>query len=321
MSFENLRILVKAVPFRAVIFSALVASVVASPAAWPTTEIALPANTAGEPGQLLRIPVNITDVAGMLGYYFEITYDANNLTCENVEAGGLTAAWGNPTAYTETGRVSVAGMNAHAVSGSGSLATLSFRLSSTAPNGLSVLLHFATAELNDGGIPVVTDDGSIAVRRTVAVSASGGWTEPGATVTLPIMLDDATGILGFYFEVTYDPAVFAFQGVANGNLLASWGAPVFYDELGTVRISSIGATALQGGGSVAVLTFEVSPSAPTGIPLLLHFAASELNDGAIPTTTQDAYITVQNPETMPINARPLVLLAMGFVFARGTRRK
>ncbi len=275
-----------------------------------TMQMSVPENTTGANGQELEIPISVDDGTGILGYFFELSYDPAILEYVNTDKGTLTSGWGIPTANPQSGRVSVAGLGATPLSGSGSLAVVRLRIKWSATNGQTSPLHFEAAELNDGAIPVSTSDGLVAVCVPVLVSVPVGIVEePGTEIQVPISLDDGSGVLGYFIWLFYDHAILEYLGTGKGSLITGWGDPVVNAQPGSVSVAGLGVTPLSGSGSLAIMQMRVRSSATTGQTSPLHFEAAELNDGQIPVQMADGEVIVAGEgegEWLPLAAWPVM---------------
>ena len=116
--------------------------------------------------------------------------------------------------------------------------------------------------------------------------------EPGENISVPVTAGGATGVLGYYFALSYDPEVLEYQSVSNGALTSAWVAPMVNASPGSVSVANSHQNAVSGSGSLAVLHFQVETGIANGSVSPLTLDAAELNDGAIPTTAQSGQVTV-----------------------------
>jgi hypothetical protein len=128
-------------------------------------------------------------------------------------------------------------------------------------------------------LPATGNEAPRTVRFPQSVEA-----DQGIQFTLPVTMDDARGVLGYYVSVTYDPAVVEFLSAGRGSVTQSWTVPVVNAQPGTIIVAAAGAEAAQGAGSLLVLNFRALPGAETAIPTF-KLAEIELNDGTIPCAT------------------------------------
>lgn len=109
------------------------------------------------------------------------------------------------------------------------------------------------------------------------------WKLVGTTVSLlaklPITVDKAAGISAADITLTYDPKILTAVDVTKGSLTSDC---YFADKIhdGEVRIAFAMATDLAAKGTMAEITFKVSPGAPPGASRQLDLSVS-MNDGLI----------------------------------------
>lgn len=135
-------------------------------------------------------------------------------------------------------------------------------------------------------------------RLPASVTAS-----PGQEVGLPISLDDASGVLGYYFILTFNGLALECLGVQKGTLSAGWNEPTVNTQPGRVTAVGANSTALTGAGSLAVVTFRVRNDAPAG-STVLHFDRARLNEGSIPVTAYDGAILVSLGGYLTVTIEP-----------------
>jgi len=101
-----------------------------------------------------------------------------------------------------------------------------------------------------------------------------------ATVQIPINVDNATGVAGYQFLITFDAAVLEATGVQKGTLTADWGTPQQnLSTPGQVRIIGADLGGCSGTtGSLVIITFSVIGN--TGQSTALSFSTSKLVDAA-----------------------------------------
>jgi hypothetical protein len=104
---------------------------------------------------------------------------------------------------------------------------------------------------------------------------------PDSTVHIPIKIDLRNyGIISYYFEITFDPAVVVIESVTtDGTLSENWSSPVLNTNFpGTIIIGafSIGDT-VRGEGNLLNLVCKVTGS--DGDSSLIGFESGYLNNG------------------------------------------
>jgi hypothetical protein len=118
----------------------------------------------------------------------------------------------------------------------------------------------------------------------------------GGSVSVSVSLDDATDVVGFYFEVYYSPSVLTYQTTTWGELTGSWQELLMNsDTPGHLIVTGYGMLPPTGSpptGSIAVVQFTVNAGVPNGTTSPLQLVYPELNDGAISVTGTNGLFTV-----------------------------
>lgn len=131
----------------------------------------------------------------------------------------------------------------------------------------------------------------LAVARTVSLGAV--VCNPGARLTVPIEVDDVTGVASVYVRVTYDPLVLALAEVRPGTLQEAFGTDfVTASDAGSACVLAFGSeNAASGSGSVAELVFEARPGCEG------MYSDVALAEARLEERTQTADLTVAVPLT------------------------
>ena len=132
--------------------------------------------------------------------------------------------------------------------------------------------------------------GGLGMAATLRLPAEAG-ADPGASATVTLSVDDATGILGTDLVITYDPAVAAPAAVAGSMVAADHVLTANLSQPGIVRISLYGTSSLDGSGALLEIFF--GSVGPSGSRTVLHFSSADLNEGAIPVALVDGQYCVQ----------------------------
>jgi hypothetical protein len=118
----------------------------------------------------------------------------------------------------------------------------------------------------------------------------------GDLVCVSVSLDDATDVVGFYFEVYYSASVLTYTTATWGALTGTWQELlVNSDTPGDLIVTGYGMSPPQGSpptGSIAVVLFTVNAGVPNGTTSLLQLVGPELNDGAISVASTNGLFTV-----------------------------
>ena len=118
--------------------------------------------------------------------------------------------------------------------------------------------------------------------RTLYVTDVSAAT-PGAEVQVPLRIDNATRVLGYYVDLTFDDSHLEYVRAEKGGLTGdNWVEPVVNAGDGRLRLAAAGAQDRSGSGDLAVLTFRVRTSAPEDTVTEFSVSEAKLNGGAIP---------------------------------------
>lgn len=132
------------------------------------------------PGQTFDWALNISDVSGLEVYSTDIVlnYDEDLLECLSVSntGGSLTSSWGSPIATISSGQLRIAAGGITALSGSGNLFRLRFRVSGGATPGQAAFLVGSKVILNEGTPSSAFNGGSLNVRDNIRPDFEGGIT-------------------------------------------------------------------------------------------------------------------------------------------------
>ena len=167
--------------------------------------------------------------------------------------------------------------------------------------GDAAIIDSVKIEWPSGMVQVLTD---VAVNQFLEVVESVGVTvsvpnttaSPGAALTIPINVENATGIAGAEFVVTYNPGILTALGVQTTELTSGF---VLADSVsdGKIAISLASNTEISGGsGSLVDVTFEVigAPGDTTSI-VLKYVALYDESLSPIEVTTKDGLFRVNQP--------------------------
>ena len=85
----------------------------------------------------------------------------------------------------------------------------------------------------------------------------------GASLSVPIILDDATGIASVYAQINYDPLVLVLTEVEEGNLQQHFSSDfVVTEEPGNIALLTFAShNVTEGSGTLAILHFTVREGA------------------------------------------------------------
>ncbi len=103
--------------------------------------------------------------------------------------------------------------------------------------------------------------------------------DEGVAVEIPINIDDATGVAGFQFTITYDASVLNATGTVVGDLTSGWTITRNMSDTGQIKVAGFDAS-LNGlgssSGSLVKLKFKVVGK--SGNKSILKFTDCKLSD-------------------------------------------
>ncbi|MFP4440113.1 MAG: C1 family peptidase [Chloroflexaceae bacterium] len=132
-----------------------------------TANLSMPTRS-GNPGETIQVPIDASDVQGLLAADLTITYDSAVLSTQSVNTGSLTSGWIQQANTATPGQVVISMAGTLPASGDGTLATIEFLI--TGQPGDTSPLQFTNVLLNDGAMNATTTDGFVTVN---ALSLSG----------------------------------------------------------------------------------------------------------------------------------------------------
>ncbi len=215
----------------------------------------------GERGKTVTLEVSLDAVNGIAGGSFNVVY-AEGLTLVSAKAG-IGGGTVNPRYAVDTVRISFAGTKA--LSGPGSLLTLTFRISDSAPlDFLPVTVEKAkfydkTAE----PVSVKTEDGGVQV-SAVQLSLSSDSCLPGQAVKLEVLLSGDLYPAGGAFEVHCNPRLLSAGSVKAeeklGDVAINLSSSID-EEAHVIRVSWAAAEAVGELGRLCTVIFAVDEKA------------------------------------------------------------
>jgi len=276
-----------------------------------TVSVSVPDSIVAAPGETFTLPITVTAVSGVLGYYFELGY-STDFEVINAQNGLLTASWPAPILNSSAGRCSVASYSTVPIAGAGSLVQIQFRVKSTALLGAVSTVFFRKVELNDGAIVATAQNGTVTVADIAVLGMPVSLDLlPGDEFTLPIELRDAGGVLGLVFSLSYAPNLLDFLGTTPGALPAGWGAPTVNAAInGRITVGAYSTQPFSGSATVIYLRFRVREDAPLDETTYIEIFSAELNDGALPVVYESMLVRIVREHPMPLGPPVWIILAV-----------
>ncbi|MBQ1947827.1 MAG: hypothetical protein II359_04385, partial [Clostridia bacterium] len=178
-----------------------------------------------EAGASVKIPLMLSGNTGICGATFRIQYHAA-LSLSGIETGTALQSM----TMTKPGDMSANPFNLvfdglEEDSTNGSIAVLTFAAPTT-PGVYPVEISYAEGDVVDGILNPVSlrmNSGSITVKGNTdapMISVGGGLAKPGASIRVPLVLSNNTGICGATFRIQYHAAL-SLSGIETGTALQS----------------------------------------------------------------------------------------------------
>ncbi len=122
----------------------------------------------------------------------------------------------------------------------------------------------------------------------------------GATVRVPVAIDDVTGLLALELRVEYDASKLTATGVAVGDLTSAFQIASNLATPGLARIAMASGNAVSGRGTVVMITFKVANGVTGDAPLTLGNVL--VND--VPKKAAGAVVTIACGEAEKADPAP-----------------
>ncbi len=113
---------------------------------------------------------------------------------------------------------------------------------------------------------------------------------PSQPITVPLVIEDAGGMLSLLATVAFDPSILLPAAAATTDFSASFSLVSNFDPAGEIVLGMASATPLMGSGELVSLTFDVvgNPAAVSPLDLV----SANLDEGAIPVILIDGQVQV-----------------------------
>lgn len=163
----------------------------------------------------------------------------------------------------------------------------------------NVATVFTATAIGAGGASTTIDAQTVSAAITVTapcrtVTIPSGMTTPrNAAVTVPINVDDMTGMnaISFDYTFTYNPATLTFTGIdQTGTLSSGMTVTINNSPTGTIKVSGFQANPLTGAGTLIKLNFTAT--GPIGSTSALSLPAFMFNEGSPCSTVSNGSITI-----------------------------
>ena len=216
-------------------------------------------------GELLTLPLTITNGENVAGYQATVSYDTSALRYVSSKNGDYLpqGAFFVPPIVAEDTVTLAATSLAGANNGDGTLATLTFEVVVVKASTLTLSDVLLTDSAGGSSRPQVettqiTETSSVST--TVRIS-SGAVSSPTVTelFTLPLTILNGKNVAGYQATVSYDTSALRYVSSKNGDYLpqgAFFVPPIVAGDTVTLAATSL-AGASNGDGTLATLTFEI----------------------------------------------------------------
>lgn len=269
-----------------------------APVTVPASSVAifrLPAGVPAQPGTDIVVPVTVDEAAGAFAFDLDVAYDPALLTPVTVYQGAFGSLFAMNSNLGIAGHVRIGFYSDTPRSGSGELAWVVFHVAPAAGNTVTPL-HWANAEINEGGIASASVDGSVAIeRRSVVLSipqdVAGAPTGPASVVRVPILANEAAGFSSI--DVVVRTNTLVATPTAAFATLPGWSVTLSDATVpGTLHFVTSGPAV--SGNDVAVAEFElhVAPAAAIGDKTPIDLVSALVNGGAIVPSLVDGLLTL-----------------------------
>ncbi|MFQ6092080.1 MAG: choice-of-anchor D domain-containing protein [bacterium] len=124
---------------------------------------------------------------------------------------------------------------------------------------------------------------------------------PAQTISVPITVEEVTGLQIYSLEVTvsFDHSLLTAQRASsNGTIAEGWGSPTYSITSGAIDVMMSGVSPLAGHGPLVYITFLVDSTISVGDWTVLRFEEFRFNDGAPAVDTVHGAFHVNRPPSL-----------------------
>ena len=146
--------------------------------------------------------------------------------------------------------------------------------------------------------------------KNVSLTLPNIIADPGANLEIPVTIPDFSGlnVNKISLEILFDQVQLQVNGInTNGTVLSGWQAPQVSILPGKLTLAAEHTTALQGGGTLFLISGKIPGTAVLNQSTNLNFNNVALNNGQIKLTTNNGSITVEDRLPPQITNGPTVL--------------
>jgi alpha-tubulin suppressor-like RCC1 family protein/subtilisin family serine protease len=169
-------------------------------------------NASGNPGDIVEVPILINTVSGLRSADFKLKFDSSLIAVEAVTAGNLTKNFSLASNKNVSGEVQVSMASSTAVNGSGTIATVTFKVLDSEVTSSSLTLD--SPSFNSGSIKVIPVSGEFSIGQTYKVQGTVNYYSNYLSLN---NVDVSLMGQGQYQAVTDVSGVYNFEGVKKGD--------------------------------------------------------------------------------------------------------
>jgi thermitase len=238
-------------------------------------------------GFTFTVDVVIEGIVDLGSFQFDVTYDPSVVTVDDVRLGPFLGSTGRSVTEIGPHIDNGAGATGYGATSSGTdpgpdgtgvlavLATITFHATGLGSSSLHFGENMTVAHTSGSVIPIVAQDGSVAVADAfVRIEPPGTTVRIGSSFTVTAVIEDVTDLGSFQFDLAYDSGVVTATGAACGLFLGSTGRSV----------SPVGPTIDNTGGRITFgCSSEGGEPGPdgTGVLAVLGFNAAGLGHSSL----------------------------------------
>ncbi|MBN2239846.1 MAG: S8 family serine peptidase [Dehalococcoidales bacterium] len=166
----------------------------------------------GDNGAVIEIPISAANIDNLLAALLTVQYDSGVLHLREVRNGTLTPGFSLVANTNTPGQIDISMASATTVSGAGTLLVMEFDV--TGIPGSATDIGLSNISLNDGAIPVISDDGTFTVKDYLSVSGSVRYYQDSRVVTNTTMTLSGEG---YYTDVSDTTGYYSIGDVISGD--------------------------------------------------------------------------------------------------------
>jgi hypothetical protein len=274
------------------------------------TTLSLP-NIEAVPGSIVTVPITASDLDGITGCDFSISFNYSILTPLDVSLTSFTSSFLIEKKLSSNGLIKISMASSNGITDSshngGVIVNIRFAVSSNAHVSDTSYLNFGIAKIyNESAetISSISHNGSVKVNANsyVMISLPNVEAMPNSTVTVPIKVSNLDKISGGDFTVSFNSSILTPLGVSLESPSSHFLIQSNLSQSGIVKVSMASLTPINDsahtGGALISITFSVSQDARINSTSFLSFGTAAIyneNAEVIPSKIQNGSVKVNVP--------------------------